>query len=105
MHNLNGEVVRVLSLKTIFTRLYSLKNLGQMKLSDRLYQLICRDKTSGVSSEPAKRSRNNCQRMFDFDSFQFILIRMAYITDRLVSICARSNVTFDIGLDFIFEAA
>ena len=27
-----------------------------------------------------------------------ILIRMAYITDRLVLSCARSSVTFDIGL-------
>ena len=27
-----------------------------------------------------------------------ILIRMAYIIDRLVSSCARSSVTFDIGL-------
>ena len=41
---------------------------------------------------------DNCQQMPDFDSCQFILIRTAYIADRLVSICARSNATFDISL-------
>ena len=40
----------------------------------------------------------NCQRMPDFDSCQFILIQMAYIADRLGTICARSNATFDISL-------
>ena len=33
--------------------------------------------------------------------YQLILIRMAYITDRLVSICARSNVTIDIDLHVV----
>ena len=51
-----------------------------------------------LSSEPARWSCDSCQRMSDFDSCQFTLIRMAYINDRLVSICSRYNVTFDISL-------
>ena len=35
-----------------------------------LYQLICLGKTTGPSSEPARWSCDNCQRMSDFDSFQ-----------------------------------
>ena len=50
------------------------------------YQLICRGKTTNFSSEPARWSCDNCQRMSDFDTCQSILIRMVYITDRLVSI-------------------
>ena len=34
-------------------------------------------KTTGLSSEPARLSCDYCQRMSDFDSSQFILIRMA----------------------------
>ena len=34
----------------------------------------------------------NCQRMSDFDSCQFIFLRMAYLAERLMSICARSNI-------------
>ena len=34
-------------------------------------------KTTGLSSEPARLSCDYCQRMSDFDSCQFILIRMA----------------------------
>ena len=37
---------------------------------DILYQLICRGKTTGLSSEPARWSCDNCQRMSDFDSCQ-----------------------------------
>ena len=37
---------------------------------DILYQLICRGKTTGFSSKPARCSRDNCQRMSDFDSCQ-----------------------------------
>ena len=37
---------------------------------DILYQLICRGKTTGLSSEPARWSCGNCQRMSDFDSCQ-----------------------------------
>ena len=48
--------------------------------------LICRGKTTSFSSEPARWSCDNCQRVSDFDSCQFILIRMAYVTDRPVSI-------------------
>ena len=58
------------------------------------YQLICTGQTTGLSSEPARWSCDYCRRTFDFDSCQFILIRMAY----KVSVFARSNVTFDISL-------
>ena len=53
---------------------------------DTLFQIVCKGKTTSFSSEPARWSCDNCQWMSDFDSCQFILIRMAYITDRLVSI-------------------
>ena len=43
--------------------------------------------------------------MSDFDSCQFILIRRAYIADRLVSICARSNVTFEVSLHEVYVRA
>ena len=43
--------------------------------------------------------------MSDFHSCQFILIRRAYIADRLVSICARSNVTFEISLHEVYVRA
>ena len=56
-----------------------------------MYQLTCREKTTGLLSEPR---RDYCQRMSDFDSCQFILIQMAY----KVLISPRSNVTFDISL-------
>ena len=58
------------------------------------YQLTCRGKTTGLSSEPAKWSCDYCRRTSDLDSYQFILIRMDY----KVSISARSNVTSDISL-------
>ena len=35
-------------------------------------------KTTGLSSEPARWSCDYCQQMSDFDSCQFIIIRMAY---------------------------
>ena len=44
-------------------------------------------------------------RMPDFDSCQFIFIRMAYITDRIVSICARSYVTLEIVLHVVYLLA
>ena len=47
-------------------------------------------KTTALSFELARWPFDTCQRMPDFDSCQVIFIRMAYITDRLVSICARS---------------
>ena len=62
---------------------------------DILHQLTC------LSSEAARLSCDNCQRMSDFDSCQFICIRMSYITGTLASICARSNGTFDIGLHVV----
>ena len=37
---------------------------------DIFYQLTYRGKTTGLLSEPARRSCDNCQRMSDFDSFQ-----------------------------------
>ena len=37
---------------------------------DILYQLICRGKTTDLSSEPATWSCYKCQRMFDLDSCQ-----------------------------------
>ena len=37
---------------------------------DILYQLICRGKKTGLSSEPARWLCDNCQRMSDFDSCQ-----------------------------------
>ena len=37
---------------------------------DILYQLICRGKTTGLSSESARWSCDNCQQMSDFDSCQ-----------------------------------
>ena len=40
--------------------------------------------------------------MSDFYSCPFILIRMAYIVGRLVSICASSNVTFGISLHEVY---
>ena len=43
--------------------------------------------------------------MSDFDSCQFILIRRAYIADRPVLICARSNVTFEISLHEVYVRA
>ena len=43
--------------------------------------------------------------MSDFDSCQFILIRRANIADRLVSICARSNVTLEISLHEVYVRA
>ena len=52
------------------------------------------EKTTCVSSEPARWSFDYCQRTSDFDSCQFILISMVY----KVSISATSNVTFDISL-------
>ena len=58
------------------------------------YQLICRGKTTRLSSEPARWSCDYCQRMSDFDICQFILIRMAY----KVLISPRSNVTFNISV-------
>ena len=54
---------------------------------------------TGLSSEPARWSCDKCQRMSDLTVVNLmILIRMGNITDRLVSSCARSIVTFDIGL-------
>ena len=35
-------------------------------------------KTTDLSSEPARWSCDYCQRMSDFDSCQFMVIRMAY---------------------------
>ena len=35
-----------------------------------LYQLICRGKTTGLSSDPARWSCDNCQPISDFDSYQ-----------------------------------
>ena len=65
-------------------------------------ELTCRGKTAGILSEAAKWLCDIGQRMSEFDSCQFIFIqRTAYITDRLVPICARSNVTFDIGLHVV----
>ena len=55
-----------------------------------------------VMYEPARWSSDNCQRMSDFDSCPFILIRMAYIVGRLVSICASSDVTFGISLHEVY---
>ena len=43
--------------------------------------------------------------MPDLNSCQFFLIRMAYIADRVVSIRARSNVTFDIRLHKVYVQA
>ena len=43
--------------------------------------------------------------MSDFDSCQFILMRMACIADRLVSICARYIVTFNISLHQVYVRA
>ena len=43
--------------------------------------------------------------MPDLNSCQFVLIRMAYIADRVVSIRARSNVTFDISLHKVYVQA
>ena len=64
-----------------------------------LYQLICRSRTTCLSSEPARWSWDHCQRMSHFDSCQCNHAhRMAFITGTLVSSCARSSVTFDIGL-------
>ena len=37
---------------------------------DILYQLICRGKTTDLSSEPARWSCDNCQGMSDFESCQ-----------------------------------
>ena len=34
------------------------------------YQLICRGKTTGLSSEPATWSCDNCQRISNFDNCQ-----------------------------------
>ena len=65
---------------------------------DMLHRLTCRDKATRVSSEPARWSCDVCQRMPDFDSCQFIFIWMAYITYWVMPICARFNVTFDIGV-------
>ena len=53
---------------------------------DILHRLTCRGKTTSLSSEPAGRSCDGCQRMPNFDSCQFIFVQMAYITDRVVSI-------------------
>ena len=61
---------------------------------DIFYQLICRGKTTGLSSEPARWLCDYCQRLSDFDSCQFILIRMAF----KVLISPGSNVTLDISL-------
>ena len=65
---------------------------------DILHRLTCRNKATSVSSEPARWSCDVCQRMPDFDSCQFIFIWMAYITYWVMPICARFNVTFDIGV-------
>ena len=43
--------------------------------------------------------------MSDFNSCQFILIRMAHITDRQVSIWARCNVTLDVSLHEVYVRA
>ena len=37
---------------------------------DILYQLVCRGKRTGLSSEPTRWSCDNCQRMSDFESCQ-----------------------------------
>ena len=47
-----------------------LANISWISKCDILYQLICRGKTTGLSSEPARWSCDNCQRMSDFDSCQ-----------------------------------
>ena len=47
---------------------------------------LCRGKTTSFSSEPARLTCDIFQRISDLDSCQFILIPMAYITDRLGSI-------------------
>ena len=52
---------------------------------DILYQLMCGGKIS-LWNEPARWPCDNFQQMSDFDSCQLNLIRMAYTTDRLVSI-------------------
>ena len=52
---------------------------------DILYQLMCGGKTS-LWNKAARWSCDNFQQMCDFDSCQLNLIRMAYTTDRLVSI-------------------
>ena len=53
---------------------------------DILHRLTCRGKRTSLSFEPAGGSCDGCQRMPNFDSCQFIFVRMAYITDRVVSI-------------------
>ena len=69
-----------------------------------LYQLICRGKTTGHSSAPARWSCDNCQRIFDLDSCQSNHTHTdENITDRLVSSWARSIVTFDIDLHEVCE--
>ena len=95
------------------------KTIIKMTIRNSTYRLFCfllllppslwrwkedlrTSKETGFSCEPARWSCDICQWMPDFDSCQFILIWMAsredlyplliaYITEGVVSICARSK--------------
>ena len=54
---------------------------------DILYQLICRAKTTGLSSEPARWSCDKCQRSSDFDSCQSNCTHTDGLHNWLVKLC------------------
>ena len=71
---------------------------------DILHRLTCRGKTTSLSSEPAGRSCDGCQRMPNWQLSIHLRTNGLYNGHGSVNSCAGSIMTFDIGLGTVFRA-